>query len=88
MPHTTTRSRDRPSGGERVFADDGGLLWSASHRKHSKHADDGVVVFACITDSRQSVRAMAVDATFRIADVSDDALREWLRAAPRIGRLT
>ena len=88
MPHPTTRSRRRPSGGERVFSDDGGLLWSASHRNQPKHADDDVVVFACISDSRQSVRAMAVDASFRIADVSDDTLREWLRAAPRIGRLT
>ena len=88
MSHPTTRSRRRPSGGERVFADDGGLLWSASHKQQSKTADDGVVVFACISDSRQSVRAMAVDASFRIADVSDDTLREWLRAAPRIGRLT
>jgi hypothetical protein len=34
------------------------------------------------------VRALAVDAAFRIGEVSDDTLRAWLREAPRIGRLT
>lgn len=83
MIHSTTRPRRRPSGGERVFADDTGRLWSASL------ADDvaGAVVFACISDSRQAVRAIAVDATLHLADVSDETLRAWLREAPRIGRL-
>ncbi len=46
------------------------------------------MVFACISDSRQPVRAIAVDTLFQMVDVADERLREWLREAPRIGRLT
>ena len=79
------RPSPRRSGGERVFADDRGLLWSAAH---SPGADDGAVVFSCITDSRQSVRAIAVEAAFVLRDVEDETLRLWLREAPKIGRLS
>ena len=85
MPeHITNRNRRPPSGGGRVFADDAGRLWNASHTR----GQDGAVVFACISDSRQSPRAIAVEAAFRLTDVEDDVLREWLREAPRMGRLT
>jgi hypothetical protein len=83
MSHSTTRPPRRPSGGERVFADDVGRLWSASHVR----TEEPAVVFSCISDSRQAARALAVDASFRIADVSDETLRAWLREAPRMGRL-
>lgn len=79
--HDPTR---RPSGGERVFADDEGRLWSAAPVSGS----DGAVVFTCISDSRQSVRAIALEANQHLADVADETLREWLREAPRMGRLT
>jgi hypothetical protein len=85
MPNSNTRTHRRPSGGERVFSDEKGRLWSAAHERGTS---DGAVVFSCISDARQSVRAIAVDATLRIADVTDDTLRSWLREAPRIGRLT
>ena len=80
---TTRRGARRFSGGERVFSDDAGLLWSASQSREPH----GAVVFACISDSRQPVRALALAAGERIAEASDDTLREWLRDAPRIGRL-
>ncbi len=83
-PTPARRSPRRPSGGERVFADDAGLLWSAAVSRTS----DGAVIFSCITDSRQSVRALALDPATRIADVADETLRAWLQQAPRIGRLT
>jgi hypothetical protein len=84
MPHPSTRAPGRPSGGERVFSDDHGRLWSAAHHRE----DESAIVFTCISDSRQSIRAIAVDAALRIADVTDETLRAWLRDAPRIGRLT
>lgn len=86
MPHPSARRAARRSGGERVFSDDDGRLWSASYTKEGSGA--GAVVFACISDSRQPVRAIAMDGAHRLKDATDDALRTWLRDAPRIGRLT
>ena len=59
MPRISKRPADlRPSGGERVFTDPFGRLWSAG-----SHADrDGItVIFTCITDGRQSGRAIVVE---------------------------
>jgi hypothetical protein len=53
-----------------------------------ERGDEEAVVFSCITDSRQAVRAIAVSRDHDLADVSDETLRAWLRAAPRIGRLS
>lgn len=75
---------DRSSGGERVFSDDNGRLWSAATSSGSV----GAIVFACISDPRETVRAIAMEETARLADVADETLREWLREAPRMGRLT
>jgi hypothetical protein len=86
MSHPTARKpHRRHSGGERVFADDIGRLWSAAHDRED---GESVVIFTCISDARETVRAIAVDDRLRIADVSDEQLRAWLREAPRIGRLT
>ena len=75
----------RPSGGERVFTDDQGRLWTAI----SSAEPDGVtVIFTCITEGRQSGRALVIDLSQEVADVGDETLRAWLEAAPRIGRLT
>ena len=87
MPQPSARRAGRrPSGGERVFSDDVGRLWSASFTTEGTGA--GAVVFACISDSRQPVRAIAMDGAHRLKEASDDLLRTWLREAPRIGRLT
>ena len=81
MPRLSTRSNTyRPSGGERVFADDKGRLWSAAHTGEA-------VVFTCISDGRQSGRALAVELARLDDSVGDDTLRAWLKAAPRIGTL-
>ena len=86
MPQSSIRRPSRrKSGGERVFADDAGLLWSASHAAGPR---DGAVVFSCISDSRQSVRAIQVETDFVLADADDEQLRTWLREAPKIGRLS
>jgi hypothetical protein len=81
MPRLSGRSRSRPSGGERVFADDAGRLWSAAYTGEA-------VVFTCISDGRESGRAIAVDLSRFDASVGDDTLRAWLSAAPRIGTLS
>lgn len=77
--------KPRPSGGERVFADADGRLWSAV--RHSDE-DGATVVFTCISDGRQSGRALVIEDAEEVGDVGEDTLREWLEAAPRIGRLT
>ena len=69
-----------PSGGERVFADDKGRLWSAAHAGE-------VIIFTCISDGRNSGRAIVVNLARLDSSVEDDALRAWLNAAPRIGTL-
>ena len=81
MPRLSGRSRSRPSGGERVFADDAGRLWSAANIGEA-------VVFMCISDGRESGRAIAVDLPRIDGSVGDDTLRAWLNAAPRIGTLS
>lgn len=82
MPKVSARTiQYRPSGGERVFADDTGRLWNAAFTGEA-------MVFTCVSDGRQSGRAIAIPAGGLAGDVDDDTLRGWLDAAPRIGRLT
>ena len=86
MQRASTRNPPhRSSGGERVFTDDEGRLWSAALEQ--RDALDGALVFRCISDGRQSVRALFVDPQ-ALSEAGDDALRAWLRAAPRIGTLS
>ena len=87
MPRLSRRSPDlRPSGGDRVFTDADGRLWSAATTTDSHN---GVtVIFTCITDGRQSGRAILVELPQEVGDPGDELLRAWLEAAPRIGRLT
>jgi hypothetical protein len=81
----TRRAPVRSSGGERVFTDDEGRLWSAA--LDARDNPTGALVFRCISDGRQSVRALAVDPpAFR--EALDEALRAWLGNAPRIGTLS
>ena len=86
MTRSSSRERHtRPSGGERVFADTNGRLWIAE----SLTDDAGItVVFTCISDGRNSGRALVVESSGEVGDVGEDTLRGWLEAAPRIGRLT
>ena len=84
MPRSSTR-QPRPSNGERVFTDAQGRLWSAAFEERDN--PDPALVFRCISDGRQSVRALAVDPV-ALRDAVDDALRVWLHNAPRIGILS
>lgn len=85
MPHPVPRRPSNPPlEGQRVFADEGGILWSASFTG----SGGGAVEFSCIGDARRAVRAIAVEAALTMAEINDDRLRAWLRDAPRIGRLT
>ena len=68
------------SGGERVFADEKGRLWSAAHAGE-------VIIFTCISDGRNSGRAIVVNLAKLDSSVEDETLRAWLNAAPRIGTL-
>jgi len=68
-----------------VFTDDEGRFWCAALQERDD--SDGALVFRCISDGRQSVRARAVD-PFTLPGAGDDLLRVWLRAAPRIGILS
>jgi hypothetical protein len=86
MHGRSTQSSRRPSpGGARVFADDAGRLWNASHAAGTV---DAAVVFTCISDSRQTARAIAVPVSFAMTDAADEVLRIWLREAPRVASLT
>ena len=86
MQRASTRNPpQRSSGGERVFTDDEGRLWSAALEERDDPA--GALVFRCISDGRQSVRALFVD-PLALSEAGDDVLRAWLRAAPRIGTLS
>ena len=59
MPRLSNRQKDlRPSGGERVFTDALGRLWSALTTSDDRGA---TIVFTCITDGRQAGRAIAID---------------------------
>jgi hypothetical protein len=81
MPRVSPSSPTyRPSGGERVFADDQGRLWGAAHMGDA-------IVFACVSDGRRSGRAIAVELTTLDESVGDDILRAWLDEAPQIGTL-
>jgi hypothetical protein len=77
----------RPSGGERVFTDALGRTWSAAYLK-GEGGDPNAVVFTCVSEVRQSGRAIAVDLPGSVGDVEEDTLRAWLSIAPRIGTLT
>lgn len=88
MPRQSIRTTlRRPSGGERVFTDTLGRTWSAVYVKSEGDAPNAVV-FSCVSEVRQSGRALAVDLPGSVGDVDEDTLRAWLSVAPRIGTLT
>ncbi|MBI2796604.1 MAG: hypothetical protein HYX65_07880 [Gemmatimonadetes bacterium] len=69
------------------MSDDLGLLWSAIH---VVEGGEELVIFTCISDARRSGRITSIptgpDIVFR--DVPDEVLRDWLRHAPPVGRLS
>ena len=88
MPRQAIRTTPRrPTGGERVFTDALGRMWSAAYVKGEAGGNDAVV-FTCVSEVRQSGRAIAVDLPGSIGDIEEETLRAWLSVAPRIGTLT
>jgi hypothetical protein len=77
----TRRNTGQSSSDGHVFADAAGHLWTAVHTASA-------LVFTCISDARQSGRALAIDDTMREDEAGDDTLRAWLGAAPKIGSLS
>ncbi|HEU4643375.1 MAG TPA: hypothetical protein VFS44_13045 [Gemmatimonadaceae bacterium] len=85
---TSPAGRRRPrrsSGVERIFEDDAARLWSAGRTITPQGAD--ALLFSCISDSRESTRAIAIPPDFRLPDVRVEELRTLLRSAPRVGTL-
>jgi hypothetical protein len=80
---TPRNAPNRPSGGERLFSDTAGRLWSAAVSGNTPEA----LVFSCLSDARQPTRAIAAPARFRLTDTNDDELRRMLSEAPAVGRL-
>lgn len=76
---------NRSQADEQVFGDAAGRLWCATLTRSDR---EWAVVFTCITDARHPVRAIAVAADARPADLDEATLRHWLARAPRIGSLT
>ena len=78
---STPRKIEQSSSDEHVFADEAGRLWTAVETRDA-------MVFTCISDARQSRRALAIDDTMREDEAGDETLRAWLGAAPKIGSLS
>jgi hypothetical protein len=73
------------SGSERIFEDAARRIWSAGNT----HTPTGTeaLVFTCLSDPREAVRAVTLDAEVPLTDAGSEKLRVLLRAAPRLGRL-
>ena len=72
-------------GSERIFEDAARRLWSAGH-SHTP-AGTEALVFTCLSDPRQAVRAVTLDAEVPLTDAGSARLRVLLGVAPRLGRL-
>jgi hypothetical protein len=78
---STRQSTKQPPANCRVFSDDDGRLWTVVRTPSA-------VVFTCISDARQSGRALAIEDALREEQTGDETLRAWLGAAPKIGSLS
>lgn len=86
-PHR--RPTRRSSGAERVFEDRAGRLWSAGPARIPGEAGDevDVLLFVCVSEVRESPRAIAFPPDLRLADADTEALAALLADAPKIARL-
>jgi len=79
------KARRRSSGSERIFEDETSRLWSAG--RMATPGGSGAVVFTCLSDPREAVRAVALDAEVPLTEAGSNQLRLLLGAAPRLGKL-
>lgn len=75
----------RSSGSERIFEDGARRLWSAGHTATPRGSD--AVVFTCLSDSREAVRAVVLAGELPLNEAGAEQLRALLEVAPRLGRL-
>ena len=73
------------SGTEHIFEDGTRRLWSAG-RSLTPHGSDAVV-FTCLSDSREAMRAVRLDPSSPLLDTRPEQLRSLLEVAPRLGKL-
>ena len=71
----------------RVFGAADGALWGASLETGLSGEDAAVLVFTCMSEARQGVRAITIEPPVELRDLTDDALRQWLAVAPRVKKL-
>ena len=69
------------------MSDDQGLLWSV---QHVVDGGEQLVMFTCTSDSRRSgrIKSITAEGDVVLPDLPDEVLRDWLRHAPPIGRLS
>jgi hypothetical protein len=79
------RKLRRESGSERIFEDVARRIWSAGHA--ATPAGSEAVVFTCLSDAREAIRAVALDVEVPLTDEGSDRLRLLLEHAPRLGKL-
>lgn len=84
LPDPRLRLR-RSSGSERIFEDGERRLWSAGHTETPAGSD--AVVFTCLSDAREAVRAVALDVEVPLTEAGSGQLRMLLDIAPRLGKL-
>jgi hypothetical protein len=79
----------RSSGAERVFEDRTGRLWSAGPARIPADAGDeeDALLFICVSEVRESPRAITFPQGFRLADAEAEVLAALLAEAPKIARL-
>lgn len=75
----------RSSGSERIFEDGTRRIWSAGHSATPEGAD--AVVFTCLSDAREAIRAVALDVEVPLTEAGSGQLRMLLDIAPRLGKL-
>ena len=83
------RPRRRSSGGERIFEDRDGRLWSAGPLRIPTGAVEAeeTILFTCVSEVRESPRAIGCPPGFRLVDAGADVLAALLAEAPKIARL-
>ena len=75
----------RSSGSERIFEDTTRRLWSAGRTATPRGSD--AIVFTCLSDSREAIRAVVLDGELPLTEAGAEQLRSLLAVAPRLGRL-
>ena len=73
------------SGSERIFEDATRRLWSAGRSATPRGSD--ALVFTCLSDSREAVRAVVLDRELPLTEAGAEQLRSLLAVAPMLGRL-